>query len=162
MFRFTKFDTNNKDLTKIVKALNLKGKKRIIYVYDEAIKEINKYYSKDLCQFKDNQCIVQRTNGKGQVNGCCCLCSLKTEKGCPTVNLSCKLLYCKTALGNIKALKLNDIKILKVLSLRQRLILKGEFFSSKEEIINDLYHGIVYSAFRACFSEITRHKKRGS
>ena len=58
IFRFVKFETKDKDLKNIVNALNIKKrKKRIEYVYDEAIKYINKYYSQDLCQFKNNQWI---------------------------------------------------------------------------------------------------------
>lgn len=48
LFRFVKFETKNNDLKNIVQALNIKTRKaRIEFVYDEAIKYINKYYSKD-------------------------------------------------------------------------------------------------------------------
>ena len=142
LFKFTKFKTNNKELKREVTALNIKNRKqRISYVYDEAIKEINNYYKDDLCQFENGQCIVQRQTGKGNVNGCCRWCPLVTDKGCPSSNLSCKLIYCKTAIKNIKLLRIRDIQILKCLSPLQRLMLKGEFFAVKEDIIKDLYYG---------------------
>jgi len=149
LFRFVKFETKDEKLKVIVDALNIKKRKdRIEYVYDEAIKYINKYYSEDLCKFENNQCIAQRNNN-GYTNGCCRKCILVTDKGCPSVNLACKLIYCKTALGNIKLLKLSDIPVLKCLSLCQRVILKGSFFSTREEILKDLNYGLIYSSIRA-------------
>ena len=125
LFKKTRFTTNNKELTKIVKALNIKKQKeRITYVYDEAIKEVNKYYSKDLCQFIGNKCIAQRKNNSNHVDGCCYRCPINTTTGCPTASLNCKLIYCKTAIKNMKKLKFSDIKILKCLSPIQRLILR--------------------------------------
>ena len=157
IFKIFSFETDNKDLQNITKALNIKKRKdRIEYVYDEAIKYINNYYSEDLCKFKNGKCIVQRQNKKDGINGCCRYCHLVTEKGCPSANLACKLLYCKTALGNIKLLKLREIPILKCLSIWQRSILKGSFFETKEEVIKDLYYGPVYSAFKNIFKEIPK------
>lgn len=150
LFKKIKFKTDNKDLKDIVKALNIKNKRdRIAYVYDEAVKVINKYYSKDLCQFKDGKCIAQRNNDN--INGCCRLCHLVTDKGCPSVNLPCKLIYCKSALGNMRLLKFNDIKILKCLSLSQRLVLRSSFFMTREQIIDDMCHGILISTIRNIF-----------
>lgn len=157
LFRIVKFKTNEKELKNIVQALNIKKRKqRIEYVYDEAIKYINEYYSDDLCQFENNQCIAQRKGKKKGKFGCCRECLLVTDKGCPSSNLACKLIYCKTALGNIKLLKLMEIPILKCISLFQRSILKGDFFQTREEIIKDLYYGPVYSSFRICFKELAK------
>ena len=87
LFRFVKFKTNNNNLKNIVHALNIKKRKtRIEYVYDEAIKYINKYYSDDLCRFKNNQCIAQRKGNKKGSFGCCRNCPLVTDKGCPSSN----------------------------------------------------------------------------
>ncbi len=99
IFKSFTFKTDNKDLKIIVEALNIKRRKdRIKYVYEEAIKVINKYYYMDLCKFKDNKCIVQRKNKSNTISGCCRTCLILTDKGCPSNNLTCKLLYCKTAL----------------------------------------------------------------
>lgn len=160
IFKLFTFKTNNKELKNIVNALNIKKRKeRIKYVYDEAIKIINIYYSDDLCKFKDNKCIAQRKNNSKTISGCCRTCPILTDKGCPSVNITCKLLYCKTALQNLKALKISNISILKCLSLSQRLILKTDFYATKEQIINDLYYGIFSYCFRSTFREIKNKLK---
>ncbi|MEE3343135.1 MAG: hypothetical protein VZS44_03505 [Bacilli bacterium] len=152
-FNIVKFKTNKKEYQKIVKFLNIKNKrKRIEYIYDEAIKEIDKYYPKDLCDFKDGRCIYQRYLKTDRVNGCCRSCHLSTDKGCPTTNLPCKIIYCSYINKKIKPLKYKDINILKCLSLKQQLILKGNFYSTREEIINDLHYGFIYS----CIHEIKK------
>ncbi len=162
LFRKVFFTTKDKSLKKIVKGLNIKKrKKRIEYIYNEAIREINTYYFKDLCDFKNNQCIAQRLSGRSDINGCCIAgCPNFGDKGCITINLTCKLIYCKSALGNIKRLKFRNIKILKLLSLRQRIILKTDFFSSKEEIIKDLYYGLIIYGFRCLGKEFSLFKRR--
>lgn len=149
IFKCIKFRTNDSKLDNIVMALNIKNKrKRIEYVYDEAICFINGYYTDDLCQFKNNQCIVQRIENSDSINGCCKKCSLVTNKGCPSSNLPCKLIYCKTALGNTKLLKFRNIDILKCLSLEQRIILRGAFLERKEDIIKKMNYGFLYSNFK--------------
>ena len=155
-----KFYSNNREYKNFVKALNIKNKKeRLEYIYDEGIKYINKYYSEDLCKFEHDQCIAQRKNGGKEINGCCKKCPLVTDNGCPSVNLSCKLIYCKTALGNIKLLKFNKIPILKCLSYSQRLVLRSSFFNVKEDVLNDMYYGIVYSTLRSLKRSIFFIKK---
>ena len=147
-YLFTNFDIDNnielEELDIITKALNIKGRrKRISYVYDEAVKYINKYYSKDLCDFKDNQCFVQRESKSKNLYGCCHRCKyVKKDKGCPSSNISCKLIYCKPALKNLKKLKMKDINILKCLSAIQRFMLSFDFYSTREQVINDLYFGL--------------------
>ena len=156
-FRFATFITNNKDLKLIVNALNIKNRrKRIEYIYDEAIKIINKYYYMDLCKFENNRCIAQRKMDLDRINGCCRLCTLVTDKGCPSANMACKLIYCKTALGNVKELKFKDISILKCLSLKERLILRSDFFETREEVINDIYYGIILYGLKAAYREFRR------
>lgn len=160
IFKLFTFKTNNEELKTIVKALNIKKRKnRIKYVYEEAIKVINKYYYMDLCKFKDNKCIAQRKNKSNTTSGCCRTCPILTDKGCPSSNLTCKLLYCKTALNNLKKLKMSDINILKCLSLTKRLILKTDFYSTKEEVIDDLYYGILLYGFRSFYREIKNKLK---
>lgn len=155
LFKFTKFETKDKNLKEIVEALNIKNKKeRIEYVYNEAIKVINKYYSKDLCKFKDNKCIAQRKQNRDDLNGCCPnFCLYSSNKGCRTCNIPCKLLYCKTALGNMKALKLRDIVILKTLPKGSIIILKTSYFNSKETILKDLYYGIIIYMLKYLYRE---------
>lgn len=155
IFRFTKFSTTDKKLNNIVKALNIKKRKqRIEYVYDEAIKYINKYYSDDLCQFKNNQCLVQRQKKVDKINGCCGLCIYQNSKGCKVDNISCKLFYCDTALRNMKKLDINQIDILKCFNLRQRFIVKSDFFATREQVINDLYYGILIATIRVSYRQL--------
>ncbi|MBQ2872614.1 MAG: hypothetical protein IJE89_01280 [Bacilli bacterium] len=155
LFNGVFFYTNDKDLDTVAKALNIKNKKqRIEYVYDEGVKYINKYYSNDLCRFENGQCIAQRRDGVGHTNGCCRHCPIVTDRGCPSSNLSCKLIYCKTALGNVKLLRLRDIPILKCFSITKRMILKASFYYTKEEILKDLNYGILYSSLRMLCNEL--------
>ena len=149
LFKNIYFKTNNKKLNNIVKALNTKNKKeRIAYVYEEAIKEINTYYSKDLCQFINGKCIVQRTTNSNHINGCCFKCPIVTNKGCPSSNFACKLIYCKTAIGNMKKINFNDVTILKCLSIPQRLVILSDFFVKKEEIIEDANKGLIITILK--------------
>lgn len=159
LFKFTKFKTDNKDLIDITEALNIKKRKqRITYIYDKAIEYINNYYTKDLCQFKDNMCIAARVNHTGLKNGCCRLCMYQNNKGCKVNNISCKLFYCETALKNIKKLEIKDIPILKVLSPTQRFMLQSCFFTKREDVINDLYYGILISTVRLTIRMIKQYK----
>ena len=147
-YKFTSFNIinniNNQDIDIINKALNIKNKrKRIIYIYDELVKYLNEYYREDLCKFENDKCFVQRKNNNKF--GCCAECPLvKSGTGCPTSNVSCKLIYCKPALSNIKRIKLIEISISRCLSIIQRFILRFDVFSTREQIINDLYFGIIW------------------
>lgn len=152
LFRNIKFETGDKNLKKIVNALNIKNKKnRIMYVYDEAIKYINSYYREDLCKFIDGKCIVQRNNGSEHVDGCCYRCPIVTDNGCPSSNFACKLIYCKTAIGNMKRLNFNSVKILKCLSINQRLVILTDFFSTREEILEDTNKGLLRTIIKYIF-----------
>lgn len=158
-FKKVNFVTKNNNYSNIVNALNIKNnRKRIEYVYDEAIKHINKYYSNDLCKFENNQCIVQRNNKSDKINGCCMRCHLLTENGCSSINLPCKLIYCKTALGNVKLLKFSEIEILKCLSFERRMILRASFFNTRDEILNDMTYGFFYIIFRWFVKNIFKRK----
>ena len=154
-YHFTNFTIKNniksQELTIISNALNIKKRKeRITYLYDEAIKYINNYYHEDLCQFVNDQCFVQRARKDNSKYGCCFDCKLvESGKGCPSSNISCKLLYCKPALKNIKKLKIKDIELLRCFSIFQRLTLKIDFYSTREQMIKDLNYGIIYWFLRA-------------
>lgn len=158
-YPFTKFiiknNINNPNITIISNYLNIKNRtKKIKYIYKEAIKYINNYYTQDLCQFKNNQCFIQRRNKSNKRFGCCQDCKLVKENlGCTTNNFSCKLVYCKPAIKNITLLKIKDIDILRCYSLIQRFILRFDFFSTEEQIINDLKYGIPW-LFRSFFKGI--------
>ncbi len=151
-FKIFKFTTKNKKLNKVVKALNIKSrKKRIIYIYQELSKEIDKYYSMDLCDFKDNKCVAQRQNKSKHINGCCRMCLHRTGGKCPTNNIACKMFYCDVALTNAKKLEYNDLALFKVFSIANQFMVKSDYFTKEEEIINDLYYGILISTVRVTY-----------
>ena len=94
-----------------------------------------------MCDFKNNQCCVQRKLNNGKFNGCCRMCVHQSKSGCKTKNLTCKLFFCSEVKEKHKVLGINDIKILKVFTISQRYILSNNYFTSKEEVLNDLYIG---------------------
>ncbi len=74
---------------------------------------------------------------------------------CQTENLSCKLFYCPFIKSKYKILKIKEIPILKMLSLRQKMIIKFDVASTKEEALNDLCS---YSFLYAYLKIVIRHK----
>lgn len=127
-------------ITKIITALNLKNKKkRITYIYDTLCEDIDHYYcKKNLCDFKNNQCLIQRRNRRFD-NGCCRRCQYVSSSGCTTSNFACKMFYCHSAIEKTTPLTYDDLPLLRCLSIRQRFLLKSDYFSSREDVINDLW-----------------------
>lgn len=141
-------------------ALNIKEKrKRIEYVYDSCIKVVDEYYKdKNYCDFVDGQCLCQRDDKSNRKNGCCQICVYQTENGCPTQNLSCKLFYCDEISKNNPMLPIKELKILKVLNPRRRLIAVDNFFARREDVIKDIEVGsLLYYSIRA-IARIMRNK----
>ena len=141
----TKFtvETNYEEVKPIINVLNIKKRKeRIIYIYDEACKQIDNHYkNKNICGFKNNKCYVQQKLQNGTINGCCRMCMYQSAKGCTTKNLTCKLFICSEVEKRCKVIKFYDLKILNLLSFRNRMILKSDYFSKREDVIKDLYYG---------------------
>ena len=147
-YKYTTFiyNGNNEDVKDIIKALNIKNKKaRIEFVYDNACNKIDKYNEgKNICGFINNKCYTQRNTDK--FNGCCRKCPLGSIKGCPTKNLTCKLFYCGEVRKRFKVLGVEDLKILLVLSYSQRLILKDDYFATKEQVLKDISYNSLFIA----------------
>ena len=145
IFKKTTFtvETKYEQLKPIIKALNIKKRKdRITYIYDEACRQIDNHYkNKNICGFKNNKCYVQQKLNNGTINGCCRMCKYQSEKGCQTINLTCKLFTCSEVEKRCKIITFNDLKILKLLSYRNQMILKSDYFSKREDVIKDLYYG---------------------
>ena len=145
IFKKTKFtaETNYEEVKPIINALNIKKRKpRTTYIYDEACKQIDNHYkNKNICGFKNNKCYVQQKLKNGTINGCCRMCMYQSAKGCTTKNLTCKLFTCSEVEKRCKVIKFDDLKILNLLSFRNRMILKSDYFSKREDVINDLYYG---------------------
>ena len=144
-------DTKNEDILQIVKAISIKNKlKRIEYIIDTICDNIDNYY-KDapMCKFINNKCECHRKKGYNYINGCCRYCKYQSNKGCTTKNVACKLFNCSYVdLNGKKKLGFNDIKLTKCLSLRQRYILINSYFTTKEDIVKDLYYGPIISTTR--------------
>ena len=156
LYRNTRFiyDYPDNDLVPIVNALNIKNRyNRLTYIYDYCCGTLDEYYAdKNYCDFCNNKCVRQQDPNCKFINGCCRLCIYQDSKGCKTSNLTCKLYYCSAIEDNYKTLKYEDFKILKLLSFRQRLISKDNFFTNRESFIKDLYFGsLVVFAIREAF-----------
>ena len=147
LFNHHTFKTKSHDdnLIAITNALNIKKRnKRIEYIYDYACEQLDKYYSdKNTCKFVNGQCRNQQGSDCKYNNGCCRLCMYQSSKGCKTSNLTCKLFYCDSVFNEFKVLRMRDIPILKLLTARQRLILRYDFFSSRENVLLDLKIGMI-------------------
>lgn len=146
LFRKTYFETDILRIRNMIEALNIKNrKKRIAYIYDQACIEVDNYWKdKNPCCFKNNKCLSQQKPGCKYKNGCCRRCVYQSSNGCITSNLTCKFFYCTCVSSKYDLLTIKDIKVLKLLTFRQRTILKHAFFSSREEVLGDLYIGSVF------------------
>jgi hypothetical protein len=140
-FTFFKCDCNKvfKDISPIIEALNIKKRKnRIEYIYDYCCSYLDNYCeNKNFCEFKNNKCLNQYDNNLE--NGCCRGCRYQSNKGCTTSNLSCKLFYCSKVKEKHNLLTYNDLKILKLLGFRNRIIVKHDYFINRERFLKDLY-----------------------
>ena len=142
---------SNEDLKEIIYALNIKKRKeRITYIYDLACEKIDQTTKgKNICGFEHNQCYVQRKLKNGKCNGCCRMCLYQTETGCTTQNLTCKLFNCSEVTKRYQIPTYQDLKILKLLSLKNRMIIQDDYFSTREQVLKDLYsYSLIYSTIR--------------
>lgn len=154
LFKRVVFETssNDKDIKLTIKGLNIKKRKeRITYVYDTCCDIIDKdTKGKNICGFKDGKCYAQ-CNSK-YCYGCCRMCTYVTDKGCSTKNLACKLFNCEEVRKRYKVITYKDLKLLKLLNLRQRFVVKSDYFSSREEVLKDLYsYSIIYATVRIVY-----------
>lgn len=145
---------NDENIDYIISALNIKNrKKRIEYIYDKSCEIIdNKNKNINTCGFKNNMCYVQRKLKNGKCNGCCRKCLYQTKSGCSTKNLACKLFNCSEVKKRYEVVEYNDLKLLKLLSLKNRIIVKSDYFSKREDVLKDLYsYSFIYSTFRIVY-----------
>ncbi len=149
-----KNNINDKMIEYIITALNIKNrKKRIKFIYDkscELIDEKNK--GKDICGFKNDKCYIQRKLKNGKCNGCCRMCIYQTKEGCQTKNLTCKLFNCSEVKKRYDVIEYKDLTLLKVLSLKNQLIIKSDYFSKREDVLKDLYsYSLIYSTLKMVY-----------
>lgn len=141
----------------MINGLNIKNRyKRITYVYDTACSIIDSNTKGlNVCGFKNNKCYIQQKQNNGKCNGCCRLCKYQNSNGCSTKNLACKLFNCSEVKKRYKTVEYKDLDILKLLSLKNRLIVKSDYFATREEVLKDLYaHTLTYSILRILFRSI--------
>ena len=143
----------------IINALNIKNrKKRINFIYDQScylIDEKNKGIN--TCGFKNGRCYVQRKLKNGKCNGCCRMCIYQTKNGCSTTNLTCKMFNCSEVKNRYEVIEYNDLKLLKVLSLKNQIVIKTDYFSKREDVLRDLYsYTLTFSALRI-FYRLTKN-----
>ena len=150
---FFAFENNidNEMVDFIISALNIKNrKKRIDFIYEKScylIDEKNKGIN--TCGFKKNKCFVQRKLKNGKCNGCCRKCIYQTKEGCSTKNLTCKLFNCSEVKKRYNVIEYKDLKLLKLLSLKNQILIKIEYFSKREDILKDLYtYTLTYAILR--------------
>lgn len=147
----------NDKIQQMINGLNIKNRyKRITYVYDTACSIIDSNTKGlNVCGFKNNKCYIQQKQNNGKCNGCCRLCKYQNSNGCSTKNLACKLFNCSEVKKRYKTVEYKDLDILKLLSLKNRLIVKSDYFSTREEVLKDLYaYTLTYSILRIFFRSI--------
>ena len=146
---------NNKQIPYIeyvVEALNIKNRKeRIQYIYDQSCKIIDdRIGDKNICGFKNGKCYTQKNTNL--CNGCCRKCLYQTCHGCSTKNLTCKLFNCSEVRKRFHVLTFDDLKLFQLLSLKNKLIVKSDLFSSREDVLKDLYaYTLTYSGIRIIY-----------
>lgn len=141
----------NEDIKEIINVLNQKTRmKRLVYIYDKSCDQIDKKFEgKNICGFECNKCMVQRKYNLSEQNGCCRICKFQSSNGCTTKNITCKLFFCDEVKKQNDIVELKDLNLVKLLTRRQRVILKFDLFSLREEVLMDLYIGfITIAAFR--------------
>ena len=66
--------------------------------------------------------------------------------------MTCKLFFCDEVKNKYEVITIKDLKLLNLLTRRQRVILKFDLFSTREEVLTDLYIGfITLAAFRELY-----------
>lgn len=151
-FSFTRFTTNlnDRELENVIAALNIKKRReRIYFIINNLCDQIDDYYkNKNICSFCNGKCGNYRKNNLDYKNGCCRKCRYQSSSGCTSKNFACKMFNCTYVKERYKTIKYNDLVLLKVLTPLQRLVLKDDYFSSIDEVTNDLFFGPIYAIVR--------------
>lgn len=142
---------DNKEIRQIsllVEACNIKNRKeRLTFIYDKACDILDDdFYGCNLCEFKNNQCFVNRMHGNS-LDGCCrsrdnkSACKYLVKHKCTNRNLTCKIHICSYMSKKGYKYKLNDIYMIKYLySWKQKLFCYFNLFISRKSFLNDIYH----------------------
>ena len=128
------------------------------FVYDTVCDYLDSQFNQcNLCDFKNDQCIANRTKStKRETMGCCYsfdyagffdyrliknvkLCQYMQNRTCATKNITCKLFTCKYLKD--KNIQFDSHKILLLecfFDKKQHDIIQSNFFKTREEILNKL------------------------
>ena len=148
-------------ISTLVCALNIKKRKeRLKYVYEKACDILDSdFYGKNLCEFKNNQCMHDRIHAKS-LDGCCRTndnsrkCKYIENHRCQTRCLACKFHVCYCLKQKGIKYKVNDLLVLKYLyTWKQKIIIYCDFFMTEEEVLKDVYRNSL-----TIWSLFTRHK----
>ena len=139
------------DIIKCLKAVLIKEKReKIEYIYDQVCEELDEEFAKNnYCDFKDDVCIGKRNCSERVTMGCCHKfkhpitmngelkeCPYLVDKHCSTQCITCKLFTCDAI--KVK-FKLKDIPLIEsFFNPIQKLIVKTNFFTKREKIIDRL------------------------
>lgn len=139
------------EMIKCIEAVLIKDKrKRIEYIYDQVCKELDEKFEKNnYCDFKDDVCIGKRNCSEKVTMGCCHRfkhpitmngelkeCPYLVDKHCSTQCITCKLFTCDAI--KVK-FKLKNIPLIECFfNPIQKLIVKTNFFTKREKIIDRL------------------------
>lgn len=147
------------DVVNTFYALLLNDKKQQYeFIYDTTCKYLDDHFiNRNLCDFKNNQCIANRNKSSLHCDMGCCysfeyanfweptliknvkLCEHFQNQSCATACITCKLFTCKELRKNNISFKINNLLLLDCFfNKKQHLILKHNFFKTKEQIINKL------------------------
>ena len=134
-------------------------KEKYLYLYDNIFKNLDEIWHKyNPCKFCNNICIASKNHKAAhKENGCCYsfeysknvfkfidnvqICKyLGKEKMCTTENISCKFFVCNyLRKKNLFNINMSDFLLVQAFfTNKQKLILKYNFFRSKEEILEKL------------------------
>ena len=145
IFKYSDDFKYKEDFDSIEKALNIKNKKeRLSYIYDVVCDYLDNMFIKDnRCEFKNNKCYSNRCKKFEKINGCCSNnqnvnCEYFDKDHCTIKCSGCKFYICPSLKKKVGPIKMEDIFITSLLTLRQKTVLRYTVFTTKEEIVNKM------------------------
>lgn len=156
---YGKNSTFTPDFINTLYALSIKNQKsKYEFIYDTACKYLDsQFMQNNYCDFKNDQCFANRNNSTVHCDMGCCysfeyasffeptfikntqLCKYIKNKTCSISCISCKLFTCKALRKQNIHFAINKYLLLNCFfNPKQHLILKHNFFKTKEEIITKL------------------------
>lgn len=130
----------------IEKAINIKEKKkRYEYIYDVVCNYLDScFQGKNLCEFKNNKCLGDRSKKFEKSCGCCNgknrgTCQYLVDGHCTIQCMGCKLFTCPSLRKKGIKFRIKDIPLLNYFfNLRQKEVLAYTIFTPKEKVIERL------------------------